>query len=102
VIANRCKSGQQAMGQSEFQKALGRKIDVLIGDESKSFNDAANVGKPLVHSASRSKAAKTLRKVAISIGGDGSDAAGNGPAAKKKSWLGMGKSNSPKPKSKKS
>ena len=102
VIANRCKSGQQAMGQSEFQKALGRKIDVLIGDESKSFNDAANVGKPLVHSAARSKAAKTLRKVAISVVGDNPDPAGGAGAAKKKSWLGLGKSNGPNPKSKKS
>ena len=48
VVANRCKGGQQAMGQGEFQKALGRKVDLMIADESKVFNDAANTGKPVV------------------------------------------------------
>ena len=90
VVANRCKGGQQAMSQGEFQKALGRKVDLLIADESKTFNDAANTGKPLVHHASRSKAAKSLRKIAeITYGA----AAADGDKAKggKKGWFKLGK-----------
>ena len=64
IIANRCNSAHQAMAIPEFQKALGRKVDFTLGDESKSFNNAANSGKPLVHSDTRSKAAKCLRKIA--------------------------------------
>ncbi len=89
VVANRCKGGQQAMGQSEFQKALGRKVDLMIADESKVFNDAANTGKPVVNHAGRSKAAKSLRSVAAVVA---SEAANPEPKAKKKSksWLKLG------------
>jgi pilus assembly protein CpaE len=90
VVANRCKGGQQAMSQGEFQKALGRKVDLLVADESKTFNDAANTGKPLVHQASRSKAAKSLRKIAEITYGSVSE---NGDKAKggKKGWFKLGK-----------
>jgi pilus assembly protein CpaE len=90
VVANRCKGGQQAMSQGEFQKALGRKVDLLMADESKTFNDAANTGKPLVHHATRSKAAKSLRKIAeITFG----TASADGDKAKggKKGWFTKGK-----------
>jgi pilus assembly protein CpaE len=89
VVANRCKSGQQAMGQSEFQKALGRKVDLTIIDEAKIFNDAANTGKPVVNQAGRSKAAKSLRSVAGIIASNGADAE---PKAGKRSWLKLGRS----------
>jgi pilus assembly protein CpaE len=95
VIANRCKGGQQAMGQSEFQKALGRKVDLMISDESKVFNDAANTGKAVVSHAGRSKAAKSLRSVAAIVA---SDLADDAPKAKKKSksWLKLGNSKKPR------
>jgi MinD-like ATPase involved in chromosome partitioning or flagellar assembly len=89
VVANRCKSGQQAMGQSEFQKALGRKVDLTIIDEAKIFNDAANTGKPVVNQAGRSKAAKSLRSVAGIIASNGADAE---PKAGKKFWFKLGRS----------
>jgi len=89
VVANRCKGGQQAMGQGEFQKALGRKVDLTITDESKLFNDAANTGKPVVNQSGRSKAAKSLRSIAGIIASDGADAE---PKAGKKSWLKLGRS----------
>ena len=89
VVANRCKGGQQAMGQGEFQKALGRKVDLTITDESKLFNDAANTGKPVVNQSGRSKAAKSLRSVAGIIANDAADAE---PKAGKKSWLKLGSS----------
>jgi pilus assembly protein CpaE len=89
VVANRCKGGQQAMGQGEFQKALGRKVDLTITDESKLFNDAANTGKPVVNQSGRSKAAKSLRSIAGIIANDPTDAE---PKAGKKSWLKLGSS----------
>jgi pilus assembly protein CpaE len=87
VVANRCKGGQQAMGQGEFQKALGRKVDLMIADESKLFNDAANTGKPVVNQSGRSKAAKSLRSIASIVAEDEADA---DPKAGKKSWLKLG------------
>jgi pilus assembly protein CpaE len=87
VVANRCKGGQQAMGQGEFQKALGRKVDLTITDESKVFNDAANSGKPVVNQSGRSKAAKSLRSVVDIVN---NDASGAEPKAGKKSWLKLG------------
>ncbi len=89
VVANRCKGGQQAMGQGEFQKALGRKVDLTITDESKLFNDAANTGKPVVNQSGRSKAAKSLRSVAGIIASDAADAE---PKAGKKPWFKLGTS----------
>ena len=75
------------MGQGEFQKALGRKVDLMITDESKVFNDAANSGKPVVNQSGRSKAAKSLRTIADVINNGVSDAV---PKAVKKSWLKLG------------
>ena len=64
LLANHGGGGMQAMGLPEFQKAVGRKVDLLIPEDAKAFNKAANTGKPLVQSAPRSKAAKALRRVA--------------------------------------
>ncbi len=89
VVANRCKGAQQAMGQGEFQKALGRKVDLMIANESKLFNDAANTGKPVVNQSGRSKAAKSLRSI---VGIVASDPAGAEPKAGRKSWLKLGSS----------
>jgi len=99
VVANRCKGGQQAMGQNEFQKALGRKVDMLIADESKAFNDAANTGKPVVNHAGRSKAAKSLRSIADIVDSESSNLQAKAEA-KSKSWLKLGSSNKTKPKRK--
>ncbi len=99
VIANRCKGGQQAMGQNEFQKALGRKVDLMIADEAKAFNDAANTGKPVVNHAGRSKAAKSIRQIADIVDGD-SPSSEVKTEKKSKSWLKLGGSNKTKPKRK--
>ena len=99
VIANRCKGGQQAMGHAEFEKALGRKIDLMIVDEAKAFNDAANTGKPVVNHVGRSKAAKSLRSIAAIVD---SETAEPKAKAKKKSkpWFNMGNSKKSKAKRK--
>ncbi len=95
VIANRCKGGQQAMGQGEFQKALGRKVDLMITDEAKVFNDAANTGKPVVHHAGRSKAAKSLRSVAAIVSSDLAEGEPEVKKKKSKSWFKLGDSKKP-------
>jgi len=69
VIANRGGGDQQAMRLPDFQKALGRKVDLLVPEEPKAFNEAANTGKPVVHFAARSKAAKALQKVVSDLMG---------------------------------
>ncbi|MCG8359298.1 MAG: hypothetical protein MI920_27350 [Kiloniellales bacterium] len=66
-VANRVGSGQQGMEVSDFNKALGRKVDFLVPDEPKIFNTAANTGRPAIHDAPRSKAAKILKKIAEGI-----------------------------------
>lgn len=83
VIANRTGSGQQAMQPKDFQKALGHKINFVIPEDRKSFNEAANNGKPLVSSNQRSPATKVLRKIAETLV-DGQS--GGEQKAKKKSW----------------
>jgi pilus assembly protein CpaE len=91
VVANRGGGDQQAMRLPDFQKALGRKVDSVVPEESKAFNEAANTGKPLVHFAARSKAAKTLQKLAGDILGRKAKAAKGRAAGPKKPWLSLGK-----------
>ena len=69
VVANHSGGAQQAMRLPDFQKALGRKVDMVIPDEPKAFNEAANNGKPIVHCATRSKAAKGFQDLAERIHG---------------------------------
>ena len=70
IIANRAGGPAQAMPIAEFQKALGRKIDHQIPDESKLLNKAANNGKPLAQQDKRGKTAKEIQKLAKAVGGD--------------------------------
>ena len=63
VVANRTGGPKQAMTVAEFQKALGRKVDLQVPDDTKAVNLAANTGKPLVQSDKRSKASKAFRDI---------------------------------------
>lgn len=67
IVGNRVGGANDSMPLSEFQKALGRKVDLLIPDDPKSFKLAANSGKPMVHNAPRSKAAKLMRQLADKV-----------------------------------
>ena len=67
VVANRSAGPKQAMQLKDFQKALEHKVDLLLPDDPKVFNAAANTGKPLVQSHGRSKVCKALRKMAGEI-----------------------------------
>ena len=70
VIANRSGGSHEAVKKAEFQKALGRKVDFLMPEDSKAFTKAANSGKPLVVSAKTSKAVKLIRQVADKLGAE--------------------------------
>ncbi len=90
IIANRGGGDQQAMRMPDFQKALGRKVDFIIPEEHKAFNEASNTGKPLVQFASRSKASKALQKLGAEI--MGKKAKGGGAKKPKKEKSGSSKS----------
>jgi len=68
VVANRAGSQGQAMPISEFQKAIGRKIDFQIPEDCKALNAAANNGKPLLQQDRRGKASKAVEKIAAQLG----------------------------------
>jgi pilus assembly protein CpaE len=68
VVANRAGSQGQAMPISEFQKAIGRKIDFQVPEDSKALNAAANNGKPLLQQDRRGKASKAVEKIAAQLG----------------------------------
>jgi Flp pilus assembly CpaE family ATPase len=67
VVANRTQGPKQAMQLKDFQKALEHKVDLLLPDEPKVFNAAANTGKPLAQTHTRAKVCKVLRKLAGDI-----------------------------------
>src|SRR3546814_527657 len=67
VVANRSAGPKQAMQLKDFQKALEHRVDLLLPDEPKVFNAAANSGKPLAQTHSRAKVCKALRKMAGEI-----------------------------------
>jgi len=64
VVANRSLGPKQAMQLKDFQKALEHKVELVLPDEPKVFNAAANTGKPLAQSHARAKVCKALRKFA--------------------------------------
>lgn len=67
VVANRSAGPKQAMQLKDFQKALEHKVDLLLPDDPKVFNAAANTGKPLAQSHGRTKVCKALRRMANEI-----------------------------------
>lgn len=68
VVANNC-GAHQAMRLGDFQAALGRKVDFVVPEDRKAFNEAANVGRPVVEQARRSKSAKAMRAIVEAIEG---------------------------------
>ncbi len=66
-VANRTAGGQNGVEIADFSKALGHKVEFQVPDDPKVFNTAANSGRPVVHAAPRSKAAKALRKLANQV-----------------------------------
>lgn len=67
IIANRAVSTKQAMQLGDFQRALEHKVDLILPDEPKVFNAAANTGKPLAQANAKAKVCKVIRKLARDI-----------------------------------
>lgn len=67
VVANRSAGPKQAMQVKDFQKALEHRVDLLLPDDPKVFNAAANTGKALAQSHGRTKVCKALRRMAYEI-----------------------------------
>ncbi|MFZ5789202.1 MAG: P-loop NTPase [Pseudomonadota bacterium] len=61
LVANRCGSRDAALARAEFERALGRKIDLLLPDDPKAAQQAASAGKPLCAVAPSSKTTAALR-----------------------------------------
>lgn len=99
VVANRSAGPKQAMQLRDFEKALEHKVDLVLPDEPKVFNAAANSGKPLAQSHARAKVCKLLRRMAgelrlpeatpeaVPAKGKGKQKSKKRPGAKKKSGL---------------
>ena len=67
IVANRTGGKFQAMSAKEFQKALGHKVNFVIPDDPKTFNLAANNGKPVAQLYGKCPVSKVVRKIAETV-----------------------------------
>ena len=82
VVANRAGRTENALSKVEFEKALGRTVDVVLPEDSKALATSVNRGKPLPVVAKGSKFVGSLRQLARRL--DGADQPKPGPATAKK------------------
>jgi len=68
IVANRCTQKDSALARSEFERALGCKVDVILPEDPKAAQQAASAGKPLSAAVPSSKTAAALRQLAARIG----------------------------------
>jgi len=68
LVANRCVHRDSALARSEFERALGRKVDLVLPEDPKAAQQAASAGKPLSAAVPSSKTAAALRQLATRIG----------------------------------
>jgi pilus assembly protein CpaE len=68
LVANRCVHRDSALARSEFERALGRKVDLVLPEDPKAAQQAASAGKPLSAAVPSSKTAVALRQLATRIG----------------------------------
>jgi len=76
VAVNRTGGKFPAMSIKDFQRALGHKVNFTIPDDPKSFNLAANNGKPVAQISANNQVTKAIRKIAeglADLAGDNSD-----------------------------
>jgi pilus assembly protein CpaE len=66
VVANR-STGKDPVTRSDFEKALGHKIDYLVPEDGKSLAAAASAGKPLATAAPASKVLVPIKAFAVSM-----------------------------------
>jgi pilus assembly protein CpaE len=61
VAANRAGRGENGLNRTEFEKALGRKVDIILPEDQKALAASVNRGKPLPTVAKTSKFVAALR-----------------------------------------
>jgi pilus assembly protein CpaE len=79
-VANRDGGKEATVSKTEFEKALGKPINVMIAEDAKANQAAANAGKPIVAAASGSKMTSAFKSIANLITTDPA----SGKSAKKK------------------
>jgi pilus assembly protein CpaE len=68
LVGNRCVHKDTALARSEFERALGHKIDLLLPEDAKAAQQAASAGKPLSAAVPSSKTTAALRQLTSRIG----------------------------------
>ena len=81
VVANRAGRAENALSKAEFEKALGRKVDVVLPEDTKALATSVNRGKPLPVVAKGSKFVASLRQLSRRL--EGADQPKPGAAPKK-------------------
>jgi pilus assembly protein CpaE len=69
VLANRAGRTDHGLSRAEFEKALGRKIDIVLPEDAKSLALSVNRGKPLATVAKSSKFVAAMRLLVRRIEG---------------------------------
>lgn len=63
VVANRAGRTENGLSKAEFEKALGRKVDIVLPEDNKALAASVNRGKPLAVVAKSSKFVTSLRQM---------------------------------------
>ncbi len=69
VAANRAGRTENCLSKPEFEKALGRKVDIVLPEDSKALAASVNRGKPLPVVAKSSKFVGSLRQLVRRLDG---------------------------------
>jgi pilus assembly protein CpaE len=83
-VANRDGGKEATVSKAEFEKALGKPVNVVLADDPKANQAAANAGKPVVAAAASSKMTAGFKSIASLLM---ADAAAGKPAKKKFSFF---------------
>ncbi len=78
IVANRTGSKNDGMSRAEFEKALGRPLDMALAEDPKASRKASDTGKPIPACAKSSKFAQTLSEYASRIAVKEEKASGGG------------------------
>jgi pilus assembly protein CpaE len=68
IVANRFGSKEAALPREEFERALGRKVDIILPEDFKAAQQAASAGKPLAAVAPSSKTTAALKDLVSRFG----------------------------------
>ncbi|HKS89087.1 MAG TPA: hypothetical protein VJR70_06575, partial [Stellaceae bacterium] len=62
---------RSTLGKSEFEKAVGKSLDVTLSHDAKSTGAAANAGQPLPVAAPRSPVVREIEQLVAAFAGTG-------------------------------